>query len=225
MKKMMSSALAVPGLLRLHNKYKAFTMVRPGMFFENLLLAKAALRQPALGQGAVIECGTWKGGMAAALVEIGGKHRNYHFFDSFEGLPPAKAIDGSSALRYQADQDSPLYLDNCRASIEEFWTAIQLTGCPRERIDLRPGFFEDTFEHFDPPAIAVLRLDADWYESTISCLRKFWNHILPGGLVLIDDYYTWDGCARAVHAFLASIEAPERIRQGRVAGVAFIKKG
>jgi O-methyltransferase len=101
---------------------------------------------------------------------------------------------------------------------------IELTKCPREKIDIRPGFFENTFQTFDPPPIAVLRLDADWYDSTMACLNKLWNHVLPGGLILIDDYYTWDGCARAVHEFLASTKAAERIRQGRIAGVAFIKK-
>jgi hypothetical protein len=63
--------------------------------------------------------------------------------------------------------------------------------------------------------IAVLRLDADWYESTITCLTHLYPHIAPGGIVIIDDYKEWDGCARAVHEFLfkhASGGVP-RIRQ------------
>jgi O-methyltransferase len=56
------------------------------------------------------------------------------------------------------------------------------------------------------------------------CLRKFWDHVLPGGIVLIDDYHMWDGCSRAVHDFLSEKKAPERITQGRLAGVGYIKK-
>jgi O-methyltransferase len=56
------------------------------------------------------------------------------------------------------------------------------------------------------------------------CLEKFWDHVLPGGVILIDDYYYWEGCAKAVHDFLSRRQAPERIQQGRIAGVAYIVK-
>jgi O-methyltransferase len=56
------------------------------------------------------------------------------------------------------------------------------------------------------------------------CLEKFWPHIMPGGLILIDDYYAWEGCAKAVHAFLAAQQAPERISRGPIGRVAFIIK-
>src|SRR5262245_47968782 len=70
-------------LIRYPIKYRRFTMISPRIFAENLLLAEKAFGK--LPQGAVIECGTWKGGMAAALVEVGGENRRYYFFDSFEG--------------------------------------------------------------------------------------------------------------------------------------------
>src|SRR5262249_42322226 len=77
---------------------------------------------------------------------------------------------------------------------------------------------------FVSPNIAVLRLDGDWYDSTMICLRKFWNHVLPGGIIIIDDYFAWDGCTRAVHDFLSSIRANERIRHTRRGQVGFIEK-
>jgi O-methyltransferase len=87
------------------------------------------------------------------------------------------------------------------------------------------GWFKDTLATFVPPApIAVLRLDGDWYESTWQCLEALYPHVAPGGLIIIDDYYAWDGCARAVHAYLAQHQLAERIRQSR-AGVAYVVKG
>jgi O-methyltransferase len=56
------------------------------------------------------------------------------------------------------------------------------------------------------------------------CLERLWDDVLAGGLVLIDDYYTWDGCAKAVHDFLAKRQAPEQIHQGPVGGTAYILK-
>jgi O-methyltransferase len=200
-------------------------MIQSRPFRENLLLAKKALLNPALKGAAIIECGTWKGGMAASLVEIGGPDRPYYFFDSFAGLPIAESIDAKSAHDYQANTSGPGYFDNCRASIDDIKEALSLVARRSNRIKIIPGFFEDSFKDFEPPQIAVLRLDADWYASTVICLRKFWDHVLPGGLILIDDYYTWDGCAHAVHEFLSAVKAKERVQQGRISGtIAFIQK-
>jgi O-methyltransferase len=214
------------GMLRavlLFYKYRTRTMIPMGAYAENLAIMKVALARPGLKEGAVVECGTWKGGMAAGMIQIGGPGRRYYFFDSFEGLPPAKGIDGPRAKRWQADTSSPTYYGNCTASLEDFRHTLEMAG-KTDAVEVHKGFFENTVPAFDCPPIAVLRLDADWYESTTICLEKFWNHVLPGGLILIDDYYDWDGCARAVHAFLATRQAPERIYQGPIGRVAFILK-
>jgi len=207
-----------------YKKFKPYTMINSRWFRENLILANSALSDPSLKDGVVIECGTWKGGMAAALVELGGPTRKYYFFDSFEGLPPADPIDGKSAQDYQANTSDPGYRDNCRASIDDLKAALALTQCSSSQFEIIPGFFENSFPNFEPPNIALLRLDADWYSSTMLCLRKFWSHVMPGGMILIDDYFTWDGCAKAVHEFLAETEATERVQQGRIAGTAFIQR-
>jgi O-methyltransferase len=204
-------------------KYQPYTMIYSRRYFiENLMLVSNTLN--VVKDGAVIECGTWKGGMAAAMVEVGGHHREYHFFDSFEGLPPAEDLDGKRAKAYQAATDHPEYYDNCKADMGYINTALELTGCPQSQLHIHPGFFENSLPSFEVPPIAVLRLDADWYASTMICLQKFWYHVLPGGLVLIDDYHTWDGCTRAVHDFLSDIKSHERIRQGRIAGTAYIQR-
>jgi O-methyltransferase len=224
MRRAVSEAIDYVRFGRLFRKFKPFTMMKSRYFRENLILVKEALYNPELKNGAIIECGTWKGGMSAALVEVGGPARKYYFFDSFEGLPSAEPIDGQSAIDYQADTSNPEYFDNCRASMDDIKAALSLTNCPASQITIIPGFFEQSFKGFEPPQTAVLRLDADWYSSTILCLEKFWNHVLPGGLILIDDYYAWDGCARAVHEFLTTMRATERVQQGRIGGTAYIQR-
>ena len=131
---------------RIYSKYKADTMIDRKRFVENLLLASRALKSESAKDGAIVECGTWRGGMAAGLVEIGGPDRNYCFFDSFEGLPPAEQIDGIRATQWQQNTTSAAYRDNCRASLEEFEHTLRKTGCPRSKIDVQKGFFEATCE-------------------------------------------------------------------------------
>jgi O-methyltransferase len=209
---------------RIHRKFRGFTMVAREAYIANLYLADRALADPALAGGAVVECGTWRGGMAAGLATLGGPAREYWFFDSFAGLPPVGAEDGEAARRWQADTAGPSFLDNCRADREEFARVIAAVGLPRERVHICAGFFADTFPTVAVPPVAILRLDADWYESTLLCLEKFWDSLLPGALVLLDDYYAWEGCRKAVHAFLARREAPEAIRQSRFGKVAHMVK-
>ncbi len=206
----------------LYEKYQPYTMIIRPHFVTNVELAAKFLADPKLSRGAVIECGCWRGGMSAALIELGGPERDYFFFDSFEGLPPAQEIDGKAALAWQANTTSPHYRDNCAASLEEFLKTVSLSGIDPRRVHAVKGFFDHTFPSFGSVPISVLRLDADWYDSTMICLNKFWDDVLPGGLILIDDYYMWDGCSRAVHDFLSARKATERIQED--SGVGYMVK-
>ncbi len=202
----------------IYRRFKAATLVKRGEYIANLYLVDRQLADPALARGAIVECGTWRGGMAAGLAVIGGSARDYFFFDSFAGLPPATAADGAHARQWQQQRDGTIYNDNCTASEAEFMTTIGRVRLPAEHLHVYKGFFEATFPTVEVPAIAVLRLDADWYESTLLCLEKFWDRLLTGALVLVDDYYAWEGCRKAVHDFLARRQAAEAIRQaGKVA--------
>ena len=158
--------------------------------------------------------------MSAGLAEILGPERHYYRFDSFEGLPPAQEIDGGAALRWQSATDAPSYYDNCRAELEFSERAMALAKT--RHVTFRKGWFSETLPGFVPDSgIAVLRLDGDWYESTMQCLEALYKQVTPGGLIIIDDYYTWEGCTKAVHDFLSSNKLPDRIRQ-TPAGVCYI---
>lgn len=206
---------------RLHRKYRAYTMIPWWSWHDNLALCDRHARAP----GCIIECGVWRGGISAGMAEVLGPGRTSFLFDSFEGLPPADAEkDGQRAITYQADPTGPHYHDNCRAELAEAAMAMRLAGVTAPR--LIRGWFNETVPGFAPPEpIRVLRLDGDWYASTRVCLEALYPYVAPGGLILIDDYFAWDGCARAVHEFLGAQEGTqERVRQTR-RGVAYIVKG
>jgi O-methyltransferase len=209
---------------RIFRRFQSFTMIARDAYIANLLLAEQALSRCAPAEGCIIECGTWRGGMAAGLMVVGGENRTYHFFDSFRGLPLAGEEDGKEARDWQADTHGPRYFNNCSATLDDFKNVIRLARIPQDRVSIHEGWFDVTFPKFVVPPISVLRLDVDWYRATLMCLEHFWTSLLPGAVILIDDYYDWQGCRKAVHAFLAQKHAPEPIRQYPLGGIAYIIK-
>jgi hypothetical protein len=192
---------------RLYDKYKPFTMIRPTAYVNNLAVVNEYRDVP----GCIIECGTWRGGMIAGIAELLGPDRQYFLFDSYQGLPPAEAIDGRAAQAWQQNKDGEFYHDNCKAEESSARKAMTLSGA--RQVTVVKGWFNQTLPSFVPPKIAILRLDSDWFESTLTCLEALYPHMSEEGVIILDDYYTWDGCSRAVHHYLARHGYAARISQ------------
>lgn len=197
---------------RHYDTYRLFrhhTMIAPRVYTANLKLATSAADIP----GAVVECGTWKGGMIAGIARILGP-RDYWLFDSFAGLPEAEPIDGPKARKWQANTTSRRYYNNCAASEDDAAEAMQRTGIPNPH--LVKGWFEDSLPTaVFPHGIAILRMDADWYKSTYQILDSLFPQVNEDGLIVVDDYRTWEGCRKAVHDYLNQHDRRERIKKFR----------
>lgn len=203
---------------KVYQQFKEYTMIHPEVYKENLRLA---LQLPASIPGDVVECGVWRGGMSAGIATLLGNSRKYYLFDSFEGLPPAKEIDGESAKAWQENKEAPDYFENCKAEIEFAEKAMQITGCHYTTVK---GWFSDSLPNYPfEREIALLRLDGDWYESTMDCLVNLFPKVAEGGYVVIDDYFSWVGCARAVHDYLSAQQSSSRIYTSNQ-GVCYIIK-
>lgn len=164
--------LAMRSIIRL---YEDFTMVPTSKAIANLAIC--AERAPP--NGCIVECGVWRGGMSAAMADtLPG--RAHYLFDSFEGLPPATENDGQAALDYQRTKTSPAYFDNCRAERSFAEQAIRMSAAGK--FELIQGWFDKTLPGLKlPEPIAILRLDGDWYESTVECLNSLYPQVMSGG--------------------------------------------
>lgn len=161
--------------------------------------------------GAIVECGVWRGGsMAAAartLLQLGQPDRELWLYDTFEGMSPPTEQDhdflGREAAVLMAEQ-SPSQADSiwCRSELDEVQTNLSETGYPTDRIRYVVGPVEETLASQFPTRIAVLRLDTDWYESTRCELETLFPRLVPGGILIVDDYGHWEGCRRAVDEYL-----------------------
>ena len=70
-------------------------------------------------------------------------------------------------------------------------------------VRLVKGKVEDTVPKNAPEKIALLRLDTDWYESTRRGLVHLFPRLVPGGVLIIDDYGHWQGARKAVDEYIA----------------------
>lgn len=192
----------------LFSKYNKYTMIKFDLFKQNLNLIESHFNTNVL-EGAIVECGVWRGGMIACIAEILGKEYEYHLFDSFEGLPPAEDIDGKAAINWQQNKESNIYFENCKADISYAISAMGLAGI---KPIIHPGWFNETTKVSNIKTISLLRLDGDWYESTLSCLINLYPLVEENGVIIIDDYFAWDGCSKAVHNYLASIKSNSKLR-------------
>lgn len=214
----------MPDLASIVEKIRPFTMVPERSLVElaRQVCAIVAFDIP----GDLVECGVWRGGasflMAEVLRHAGVRDRRVWLFDSFEGLPPPEEIDGAPAMAYGRNPADPWYHDNCRASIEEVRRSAAALGLT-PYTELVKGWFDQTLpahrQRIGP--IALLRIDGDWHSSVRCCLDHLYDQVADGGLVVLDDYYAWDGCAIAVHEFLGRRRLAHRIEgvAGRAEGV------
>src|SRR4051812_201650 len=166
--------------------------------------------------GQFVECGTWRGGasflMASLLTQAKVSDRKVWMFDSFEGIQPPQEIDGAAAKAWASDTDAPMYFDNLRAPIDDVKQAAADLGLT-QYVQFNKGWFENTLPKARAQIgpIALLRIDADWYQSVRCCLENLFDSVVDGGFVVFDDYYTYDGCAIAVHEFLGGRKLAHRI--------------
>jgi len=162
--------------------------------------------------GDIVECGVWRGGsmMAAArtLIECGDKERELYLFDTFEGMsaPGAKDVDlegrPAGELLREQDRNDPRSAW-CYATLDDVQATMAGTGYAAARMHFVKGKVEETIPGSAPARIAILRLDTDWYESTRHELEHLYPRLVPGGVLIIDDYGHWTGCRQAVDEYFA----------------------
>jgi hypothetical protein len=169
--------------------------------------------------GDLVECGVWKGGsvmaIAKTLMRCGETHRRLWLYDTFEGMSRPIAADGPRA---QAVFDS----DYLRVSLEDVRKAVSSVGYEPKNFVFVKGRIEDTVPMSMPTTIALLRLDTDWYESTRHELVHLFPLLVHGGVLIIDDYGTWEGARQATDDYFSTQRVPlllNRISAGARIGV------
>ena len=158
-------------------------------------------------EGDFVECGVWRGGssMAAALTFMSRKQTNRKFwmFDTYDGMAETTALDLdkdgflASDILKRSDKSNPRSY-YCAASFEDVEANMKATGYPMQNIQFVKGKVEETLLLEIPNKIAFLRLDTDYYTSTKAEMEILYDKLVPGGVLILDDYGHWQGARKAV---------------------------
>jgi O-methyltransferase len=185
---------------------------------ERMYATYQAARYVATSQiaGDIVECGVWRGGsgmvIALTLLQLGDVGRRLHLYDTFEGMsvPSDKdrAFDDRPAAQVMEQAGLQRMNQWCLASIEDVRANVTSTGYPPDRVLLIKGPVEETIPTHIPTHIALLRLDTDWYESTLHELTHLYPLLAAGGVLIIDDYGYWKGAREATDQYFTQHEPP-----------------
>ena len=172
--------------------------------------------------GDLVECGVWRGGaailMRALLWACEDADRSVWLADSFEGLPRPKPEESGPDL--SADNFPQLAVS--RQQVAENFARFDLLD---ERVRFLEGWFADTLPEAPIETIAVLRLDGDLYESTLTPLVALYEKLSPGGFVIVDDYGVMRQCRKAVDEFRSKRGIDEPLEWVDRSGVYWRKAG
>ena len=193
--------------LRIIERVKAYTMTSPERIVS-LLRAINYIEESNI-EGSIVECGVWKGGsMMAALLALKGQTRDIYLYDTFEGMSEPtkedKSYKNESAKEAFLNKDDYWKRIECYSTLEEVEHNIYNVGYPKNKINFIQGKVEETIPETIPEKIAILRLDTDWYESTMHEMVHLFPKLVPGGVIIIDDYGHWKGCKKAVDEYISN---------------------
>lgn len=143
--------------------------------------------------GAFAEVGVYKGETARILHAID-PSRHFHLFDTFEGFDN-KDLEAEKL-------DTTGLIDFSDTDVESVTTFIG----GNENLVFHPGYFPKTTENLPEEKYALVHLDADLYNPTLSGLRYFYPRLSEGGVIIIHDYnHSWEGVTKAVDEFISTI--------------------
>ncbi|MGC9311902.1 MAG: TylF/MycF/NovP-related O-methyltransferase [Sediminispirochaetaceae bacterium] len=197
--------------LSIWEKIRACTMISVERAFSLYSAVKYIVQAEIPGD--FTECGVWKGGAAMLIAFTLLAYRpkklpEIYLFDTFKGMTEPGDKDriawNRRPVREKWEEDLQGEKNNFgwwAVPREEVLKNMYSTGYPQNLVIAVEGDVLETVPREAPDQLALLRLDTDWYESTVHELRHLYPRLNTGGVLLIDDYGHFTGARQAVDEF------------------------
>ncbi len=163
-------------------------------------------------EGDIIEAGCALGGSSICIGYYKEKTKIFNVYDVFGQIPPPSARDESDVHdRYKVilskkskGIDGELYYGYRKNLLEEVKTNFKNLDVSTKTINFIKGLYEDTLKINKP--VSYAHIDCDWYDSVMTCLTQIIPNLSPGGIITLDDYYSWSGCRKATDDYFKNIK-------------------
>jgi O-methyltransferase len=197
-----------PAETALLERFSAYTMT--GIERQWALISAISYLNANRIPGDVVECGVWRGGnmlIAKELCKGSPLARKFYLYDTFAGMSAPSAADvtssGEPAEKTYRERQRSDHTDWVYASLDDVRDNFRNAGLLDDEVFFIKGKVEDTLriEADLPKQIALLRLDTDFYESTKAELEVLYPRLVPGGVMIVDDYGHWRGARKAVDEY------------------------
>lgn len=158
-----------------------------------------ALSQAAHLDGDFVECGVNTGIFALAgmkYVDFNSIDKNFYLFDTYEGIPSDQVADTEKPII--EGHYNQFYFD-CFELVKQ-----NFSGFPRAI--LVRGKVPESLDYVNIDKVCYLSIDMNIAYPEIAAGEHFWDKLVPGGIILLDDYgwqtheaqkIGWDEFARA----------------------------
>jgi O-methyltransferase len=126
--------------------------------------------------GDFVECGVNRGGMSLAVMEyidFNALKKRFFLLDTYCGFPESMAASASPANLHS--------YRNC-------YDDVIRTFKPFPGARVIAGSVPDTLQQVETDKVCYLSIDMNCAEPEIAAMNFFWKKLVPGALVLLDDY-------------------------------------
>jgi O-methyltransferase len=142
--------------------------------------------------GDILEVGVWRGGsgcLMASRARLEGIDATVYLCDTFEGVVKA----GTEDNEYRGGE----HADTSARIVSELAGRLDLSN-----VKILQGIFpDDTAGQVASNTFRLCHIDVDVYQSARDVFDWVWDRLVPGGVVVFDDYgfYSCEGVARFVN--------------------------
>jgi O-methyltransferase len=145
---------------------------------------------------ATIRNRAWRRRLFFALQKRLGDQRSFPVVSD----PSDQMVDGTMFMVRNLDV---MQAPRDRTSLAAVRSHFARYGLLDDQVLFLEGFFSETLPKAGLTRVAILRLDGDTYESTRDVLETTYAKLADGGFCVIDDYYSFPDCKRAVDEYRA----------------------
>ena len=169
---------------------------------NRVILLRTMLRQVAsLPAGEYAELGTYRGISARLILRHMKRGAQLHCFDTFEGFDEKDTSAESRTVRNRGIDGA--FADTSLQRAEDYILDGEIHN---SSLFLHKGYFPETFSGLENHAWRFVHLDPDLYLPMLEGLKRFYPKLVPGGVMLLHDYYSFfDGVRRAADEYFGPL--------------------